>query len=128
VPETHYLINTQTIAQMKPGVTLINTSRGYLVDTKAVIEGIKSRQIGFLGLDVYEEEGPLFFEDYSDSIIQDDTFQLLQSFPNVMITSHQGFFTCNALTTIAETTLSNIQEFDQGLPLSHAITLAPKTI
>jgi D-lactate dehydrogenase len=119
--ETHYLINALTISQMKPGVMIINTSRGHLIDTQAVIEGIKSHQIGYLGIDVYEQEDSLFFEDHSDKIIQDDTFQLLQSFPNVMITAHQGFFTRDALTAIAETTLASIQDFEQGQPLCHQV-------
>jgi D-lactate dehydrogenase len=121
LPETHYLINAKTIEQMKPGVMLINTSRGHLIDTQAAIEGIKSGQIGYLGIDVYEQEDGLFFEDHSDNIIQDDTFQLLQSFSNVVITAHQGFFTRNALTAIADTTLANIAEFAQGKPLTHEV-------
>jgi D-lactate dehydrogenase len=125
LPETHYLINAETIAQMKPGVMLINTSRGHLIDTQAAIEGIKSGQIGYLGIDVYEQEDGLFFEDHSDNIIQDDTFQLLQSFSNVVITAHQGFFTRNALTAIADTTLANIAEFAQGKPLTHEVIYHP---
>ncbi|WP_298617037.1 2-hydroxyacid dehydrogenase [uncultured Thermosynechococcus sp.] len=121
VPENEHLINATTIAQMKKGVMLINTSRGKLVDTKAVIEGIKSGQIGYLGIDVYEEEGSLFFQDLSDTIIQDDTFQLLQSFPNVVITAHQAFFTRNALTDIARTTIENLTCFEQGLPLANEV-------
>jgi len=124
LPETHYLINAQTIAQMKPGVMLINTSRGHLIDTSAVIAGIKSGQIGYLGIDVYEQEDELFFEDHSDSIIQDDTFQLLQSFPNVFITAHQGFFTRNALTEIAAVTLANATEFEKGQPLTREVILS----
>lgn len=124
LPETHYLINADTIAQMKPGVMLINTSRGHLIDTSAVIAGIKSGQIGYLGIDVYEQEDELFFEDHSDSIIQDDTFQLLQSFPNVFITAHQGFFTRDALTQIAAVTLANATEFDKGQPLTHEVVLS----
>jgi len=120
-PETHYLINAAAIAQMKPGVMLINTSRGKLIDTRAVIEGIKAGKIGALGIDVYEEEETLFFRDLSDTIIQDDTFQLLQSFPNVVITAHQAFFTRNALTDIATTTIASITEFEQGRPLQHAV-------
>ncbi|MGL5032978.1 MAG: 2-hydroxyacid dehydrogenase [Microcystaceae cyanobacterium] len=127
LPETHYLISHKTITQMKPGVMLINTSRGHLIDTQAVIEGIKSGQIGYLGIDVYEQEEELFFEDHSDSIIQDDTFQLLQSFSNVVITAHQGFFTRNALTAIADTTLANIAEFKQGKPLSHEVCYQPSS-
>ncbi|MFN9672956.1 MAG: 2-hydroxyacid dehydrogenase [Microcystis sp.] len=106
-PENHYLINADTIAQMKPSVTLINTSRGKLIDTKAVIDGIKSGQIGSLGLDVYEQEDSLFFRDLSGTIIQDDYIQLLQSFPNVLITSHQGFFTEEAISAIANTTITS---------------------
>jgi D-lactate dehydrogenase len=120
-PENHYLINAEAIAQMKPGVMLINTSRGGLVDTEAVIAGIKSAQIGYLGIDVYEQEADLFSEDLSGTIIQDDNFQLLKSFPNVVITAHQAFFTRNALQTIAETTLANITEFAQGQSLTNQI-------
>jgi len=123
-PETHHLINQETIAQMKSGVMLINTSRGKLVDTKAVIDGIKSEKIGYVGIDVYEEEDKLFFEDLSDTIIQDDTFQLLQSFPNVVITAHQGFFTENALDDIARTTITNLSDFEQGKPLQNQVNAA----
>jgi D-lactate dehydrogenase len=120
-PDNRYLINTETISQMKKGVMLINTSRGLLIDTKAVIEGIKSGIIGYLGIDVYEEEENLFFRDLSDTIIQDDTFQLLQSFPNVVITAHQAFFTQNALTDISTTTMESITDFAQGNPLKNQI-------
>jgi D-lactate dehydrogenase len=121
VPENHHLIDDRAIAQMKPGVMLINTSRGGLVDTEAVIAGIKSAQIGYLGIDVYEQEADLFSEDLSGTIIQDDNFQLLKSFPNVVITAHQAFFTRNALQAIAETTLANITEFAQGQSLTNQI-------
>jgi D-lactate dehydrogenase len=120
-PDNHYLINAETIAQMKPGVMLINTSRGGLVNTKAVIAGIKSEKIGYLGIDVYEQEADLFSEDLSSAIVQDDDFQLLKSFPNVVITAHQAFFTQNALQAIAETTLSNITEFEQGRDLTNQV-------
>lgn len=126
LPETYHLINREAIARMKPGVMLINTSRGALVDTPAVIDGIKSRQIGYLGIDVYEQEDELFFQDMSDTVIQDDTFQLLQSFPNVVITAHQAFFTRNALEAIAKTTLSNISKFEQGQPLDNQVVYRPK--
>jgi D-lactate dehydrogenase len=121
LPATHHLINGATIAQMKPGVMLINTSRGGLIDTAAVIDGIKAGQIGYLGIDVYEREDELFFQDLSDTIIQDDIFQLLQSFPNVIITAHQGFLTRNALANIATTTLESITAFSQGQPLPHQV-------
>ena len=113
-PETHHLINAQTIAQMKTGAMLINTSRGALIDTKSVVTGLKSGKIGYLGLDVYEKEGDLFFEDLSSAVIQDDLFERLLTFPNVLITGHQSFFTIEAVKSIAEITLSNISDFEQG--------------
>jgi len=119
--ETHHLINAETIDQMKPGVMLINTSRGALIDTKAVITGIKSGQIGYLGIDVYEQEDNLFFEDLSDTVIQDDAFQHLQSFSNVVITAHQAFFTRDALESIARTTIANLTEFEQGHPCANEV-------
>jgi len=122
-PENHHLINRNTIAQMKPGMMLINTSRGPLIDTKAAIEGIKSGQIGYLGIDVYEQEDTLFFRDLSNTIIQDDTIQLLQSFPNVLITSHQGFFTYEAMSQITGTTIASITDFEQGNPLKDEVKI-----
>ncbi len=113
-PETYHLIDANSLKYLKPGAMLINTSRGGLIDTPAVIEALKSGVVGYLGIDVYELEADLFFEDLSHTVIQDDTFQLLQSFPNVVITAHQGFFTRNALQAIATTTLSNITDFIQG--------------
>lgn len=107
-PSTNHLINADAVDKMKENVMLINTSRGGLVDTDAVIKGLKSRKIGHLGLDVYEMESELFFEDLSDEIILDDQFQRLLTFPNVLITGHQGFFTQEALTQIADTTVNNI--------------------
>jgi D-lactate dehydrogenase len=127
LPETHHLINANSIDRMKSGVMLINTSRGGLIDTSAVIAGIKSGKIGYLGIDVYEQEDDLFFQDLSNTIIQDDNFQLLQSFPNVVITAHQAFFTRNALEGIATTTLSNITEFEQGQPLKNEVAYQPPT-
>jgi D-lactate dehydrogenase len=112
--DTHHLIDEAAIGRMKPGVMLINTSRGALVDTRAVINGLKSHKIGHLGLDVYEEEGNLFFEDFSGRVVQDDVFSRLLTFPNVLITGHQAFFTAEALRNIAETTLNNITAFEQG--------------
>ena len=110
---THHLIDEAAIAQMKPGVTVLNTSRGGLIDTTAVIEGLKSGRIGNLGIDVYEEEDNLFFEDQSGKVIQDDVFARLLTFPNVLITGHQAFFTSNALTQIARTTLQNLSDLEQ---------------
>lgn len=121
IPDTHHLINAQTIRQMKTGVMLINTSRGALIDTKAVINGLKSGKIGYLGLDVYEQEGDLFFEDFSDTVIQDDLFERLLTFPNVLITGHQAFFTVDALKSIAETTLANISDFERGKPCQNQV-------
>ena len=111
--DTFHMINDYAIQTMKPGVTIINTSRGPLIDSKAVIKGIKSGKIGYLGLDVYEEEGDLFFEDLSEQVIQDDTFVRLQTFPNVLITSHQAFFTKEAVDNIAETTLQNLRDIGE---------------
>jgi D-lactate dehydrogenase len=113
-PDSHHLINTEAIAQMKAGTMLINTSRGGLIDTQAAIDGLKSGAIGYLGIDVYEQEADLFFEDLSNEVIQDDTFQRLLTFPNVIVTGHQAFFTSQALANIAETTLANITEFEQS--------------
>ncbi|NET29285.1 2-hydroxyacid dehydrogenase [Okeania sp. SIO1I7] len=127
-PENYHLINTKTIAQMKPGVMLINTSRGQLIDTKAAIEGIKSGIIGYLGIDVYEQEEHIFFKDLSETVIQDDIFQLLQSFQNVLITSHQAFFTKEALNDIATTTVSNITDFEQGKVLQNEVKLPEKVL
>ena len=109
---THHMIDAAALEQMKPGVTLLNTSRGALIDTSAVIEGLKSGQIGNLGIDVYEEEDNLFFEDQSGQVMQDDVFARLLTFPNVLITGHQAFFTSNALTQIARVTLKNLSELD----------------
>ncbi len=112
-PETQHLIDAGAIAQMKRGVMLINTSRGALLDTEVMVEALKSGQIGYLGLDVYEEEADLFFEDLSNTVIQDDVFARLLTFPNVIVTGHQAFFTQTALAAIAETTLSNISEWER---------------
>jgi D-lactate dehydrogenase len=112
-PDTHHLINDAMLVQMKPGVMLINTGRGALIDTKAVIQALKQKTIGYLGIDVYEEEENLFFQDLSDVIIQDDVFGRLQTFPNVIITGHQAFFTQEALKNIAEITLASISLFEK---------------
>lgn len=118
-PDTHHLINTNSLQDMKAGVMLINTSRGAVIDTQAVIEFLKSGHIGYLGLDVYEQEENLFFQDLSDQIISDDLFERLLTFPNVLITGHQAFFTEQALTNIADTTLMNIQRFEENTPCLH---------
>jgi D-lactate dehydrogenase len=122
-PENYHLINPATLSQMKPGVMLINTSRGALIDTLAVIEALKSGQVGNLGLDVYEEESDLFFEDLSGRVIQDDIFARLLTFPNVIITGHQAFFTRNALERIAEVTLTNISDFERGVASANEVTV-----
>lgn len=111
---THHLINAEALATMKTGVMLINTGRGALIDTSAVIAALKTGKVGYLGLDVYEEEEQLFFQDLSTTIIQDDTFARLMTFPNVIITGHQAFFTQEALTNIAETTLDNMARFNNN--------------
>ena len=111
--ETYHLINDYAIRSMKQGVMLINTSRGPLIDTNAVIDGLKSGIIGYVGLDVYEEESNLFFEDLSDEVIQDDMFVRLQTFPNVLITSHQAFFTAEAVENIRDTSFRNLVEIDE---------------
>ena len=112
-PTTEHLINTDSLALMRDGVTLINTSRGKLIDTKDVIQALKTGKIGLLGLDVYEEEEEYFYEDLSSTVIQDDLLSRLLTFPNVIITSHQAFFTREALTQIAHTTLDNIRVYEQ---------------
>jgi D-lactate dehydrogenase len=121
-PETHHLINSEAVSQMRDGVMLINTSRGRLVDTLAVIDGLKSGRIGSLALDVYEEEENLFFQDLSEKVILDDAFTRLLTFPNVLITGHQAFFTREALTNIAETTLANVTAFEKGEGDMHCVT------
>jgi D-lactate dehydrogenase len=123
-PETYHIVNERTIAQFRRGVMLINTSRGALFDTPAVIEGLKSGQIGSLGIDVYEEEAHLFFQDLSNQVVQDDVFARLLTFPNVVVTAHQAFFSDEALSNIAETTLANISEFERTGQCTNAVTAA----
>ena len=113
-PETRHLVDAAAIARMKPGVMIVNTGRGALVDTPAVIDGLKTGRIGYLGLDVYEEEEGLFFQDLSSHVIQDDVFARLLTFPNVVVTAHQAFFTREAVRAIAETTLGNVSAFEEG--------------
>lgn len=114
--ETHHLINANTIAMMKKGVTIINTSRGALVDTEALINGIKEKKVGAACLDVYEEEGDFFYEDFSGHIVQDDKLVRLIAMPNVIVTSHQAFLTNEALDNIAATTVNNLTRFFSGDP------------
>ncbi|MBU2952991.1 2-hydroxyacid dehydrogenase [Marinobacter sp. F3R08] len=121
-PDTHHLIDAAAVAKMKKGVMLINTSRGAIVDTAAIIQGLKSGQIGYLGLDVYEEEGDLFFEDLSNTVLKDDVFARLLTFPNVVITGHQAFFTRNALESIAQTTLANLTELQSRGQCANQVT------
>jgi D-lactate dehydrogenase len=113
-PATRRLVDASALAQMRDGVMLVNTSRGGLVDTAAVIAALKTGKIGYLGLDVYEEEADLFFEDLSDRVVDDDVFARLLTFPNVLITGHQAFFTAEALENIASTTIGNLSAFEDG--------------
>ena len=120
-PATHHLINDQALRTMKPGAMLINTSRGGLVDAAAAIQALKSGHLGYLGLDVYEEEAGMFFADLSGVVPQDDVFARLLSFPNVLITGHQAFYTRQALENIAATTLQNLTDFETTGSCSHLV-------
>lgn len=120
-PQTHHIINSQTLQRAKPGALLVNTSRGGLVDTAAVIAALKSGQLGGLAIDVYEQEASLFFRDLSSEIITDDIFQRLVSFPNVIVTGHQAYLTREALTTICETTLRSVTAFEANQPLENEV-------
>lgn len=122
-PATHHLIDEDALKRMKRGVMLINTGRGALVDARALIGGLKSGAIGHLGLDVYEEESDLFFENLSDQILRDDVFARLLTFPNVLITGHQAFFTVEALTAIASTTIENLSAFENKGVAEHPVAL-----
>ncbi len=119
--DTHHLIEEKAIALMQEGVFLINTSRGGLVETKALIQGLKSGKIGAAGLDVYEAESDYFFRDHSSETLRDDTLARLMTFPNVILTSHQGFLTEEALRRIAETTFSNVSAYERGEILSNEV-------
>jgi D-lactate dehydrogenase len=114
MPATHYLINAETLDLMKPGAMLINTSRGGLVNTRALIRALKTGHLGAVGLDVYEEESHMYFHDLSNDIVPDDVFTRLLTFPNVLVTGHQGFFTREALADIAATTIGNLDDFAAG--------------
>lgn len=126
-PDTWHLIDDRAVGAMKPGAMLINTSRGEIVDTRAVIEGLKSGQIGHLALDVYEEEGDLFFRDLSNRVLADDVFARLLTFPNVIITGHQAFFTREAMENIALTTLSNVRDVEATGASENAVRAAAVT-
>lgn len=112
--DTYHIINEDSIAKMQENTFIINTSRGALIDTAALIDGLKSKKLGGAGLDVYEEESEYFFEDYSNEIVTDDDLQRLLSFPNVIMTSHQGFFTKEAVKAIAQVTMDNFNRFEKG--------------
>ena len=114
--ETHHLINAESIKLMKPTVTIINTSRGGLINTYDLIQGLKEKRVGAACLDVYEEEGDFFYEDFSGHIVRDDKLVRLIAMPNVLVTSHQAFLTEEALSNIAETTIDNLQRFFRGEP------------
>lgn len=120
-PETKHMINDDSLSLMKNGVMIINTSRGALIDTADIIRGFSTRKIGYLGIDVYEQEENLFFKDLSESIIEDDMILRLISFPNVLITSHQAYFTKEAMKEITLTTLNNIKEFEKGEALKNEV-------
>jgi D-lactate dehydrogenase len=121
LPQTRHLIDATALGRMQPGAMLINTSRGALLDTPAVIEALKSGHLGYLGLDVYEEEADLFFEDLSGQVLQDDVFARLLTFSNVLITGHQAFFTREALAAIAQTTLANLDDLAAGRACPNAV-------
>jgi D-lactate dehydrogenase len=123
-PATRHLVRAETITAMRPGALLVNTSRGALINAEDVIDALKDGQVGGLALDVYEQEADLFFEDLSNEIVQDDTLQRLLMFPNVLVTSHQAFFTQEALGAIADTTLASIAAFERGEALTNAVTMA----
>jgi D-lactate dehydrogenase len=114
LPETYHFLNAQTIAQLKPGAFIVNTSRGALIEAQALIDALKSGHLGGAALDVYEEEGGIFFHDLSGTVLQDDVLARLISMPNVLITSHQAFLTADALSNIAQVTLDTISAFEQG--------------
>lgn len=120
-PETRHIVNARSMAEARPGLVLVNTSRGALIDTRALIDALKSRKVGGVALDVYEQEAGIFFDDLSSEIIDDDVLQRLLTFPNVLVTGHQAFLTEEALTAIAETTLTSLSDFEAGRPLVNAV-------
>jgi D-lactate dehydrogenase len=120
-PATRHLIDASALSSMKPGVMIINTGRGALIDSRALIGALKTGHVGAAGLDVYEEEEGVFFRDLSNTVLQDDVLARLLTFPNVLVTSHQAFLTEEALANIATTTLSNITAFERGEPLTNEV-------
>jgi len=120
-PDTRHIINRDSLEKMKPHAILINTSRGGLIETTDLIEALKTKKLGGAGLDVYEEEGDYFFEDFSSEIVQDDALTRLLSFPNVVVSSHQGFFTKEAMEVIAQVTLDNVRAFKADEALHNEI-------
>lgn len=123
-PATHHIVDAAALAAMKPGALLINTGRGALIDSRALIGALKMRHLGGAGLDVYEEEEGVFFEDLSDKVLQDDVLARLLTFPNVLVTSHQAFLTREALASIAQVTLDNVSAFERGEPLANEVRAA----
>lgn len=123
--ETHHIINKKALDMMKKGAMLINTSRGGLINTKDVVAALKSQQLGYLGIDVYEQEEKLFFKDLSEIIIEDDLIARLVSFPNVLITAHQAFFTSEALNQISTVTLQNLSDFENGKQSENEVKVEP---
>lgn len=122
-PETRHLVNKAALSKIKTGAMLINTSRGAVIDTKAVVNALKTGKLGYLGIDVYEQEEHLFFKDLSEHLILDDLIARLMTFPNVLITSHQGFFTKEALEEITTTTFQSFDQFEKGLPLAYEVSV-----
>lgn len=124
---TRHMINASTLARARLGVIVVNTSRGALIDTKALVYALKARSVGGVALDVYEQEAGIFFDDLSSEIIEGDLLQRLLTFPNVLVTGHQAFLTGEALSAIAQTTLDSLSDFERGLPLAHQILPAGQT-
>lgn len=124
-PDTRHLIDAKALAAARPGLVIVNTSRGALIDASALIEALKQRKVAGVALDVYEQEAGIFFDDLSSEIIDDDVLQRLLTFPNVLMTGHQAFLTQEALTAIAETTLASVADFAAGRPLQHRVEAAP---
>jgi D-lactate dehydrogenase len=123
-PATRHLIDADALARVRPGVVIVNTGRGALIDSRALIDALKSGRVGGAGLDVYEEEEGVFFHDLSDRVLQDDVLARLLTFPNVLVTAHQGFLTREALAEIARVTVANLTAFERGLPLRHEVRAA----